>query len=174
MPKSMCSMTGHWEPVGSCSLPGVLSNRKKKSKLLFISFSLLRSATISFTEHFLRTRQVHPLQILSQNTGSTFCTPLFTGKEPKPTLWCTWAAFRPQPHQEPPLSLSSLQETSQPRKAGARLVGFCFVFRGNGLFCFAAMVSCNSAESFLFSVKKRKQNESPFPVKEDTTLGLGD
>lgn len=22
-------MTGHWEPVGSCSLPGVLSNRKK-------------------------------------------------------------------------------------------------------------------------------------------------
>lgn len=25
----MCSMTGHWEPVGSCSPPGVLSNRKK-------------------------------------------------------------------------------------------------------------------------------------------------
>lgn len=33
---------------------------------------------------------------------------------------------------------------------------FC-VFRGNGLFCFAAAVSCNSAESFLLGVKKKKK-----------------
>jgi hypothetical protein len=157
--------------VGRLSLPGVLGNKKKKkkkkkkSKLPFISFFLLlRSATdYSFTEHFPRTRQLQP-----------FPYPVVTGKEPKRTSWCTWAAFRAQSHQEPRLSLSSLQETPLRRKAGDRLVGFCFVFRGNGLFCFAATVSCNSAESFLFSVKKRKQNESPFPVKEDTTLGLGD
>lgn len=53
---------------------------------------------------------------------------------------------------------------------------FC-VFRGNGLVWFAAAVSGDTAESFIFSVKEKKKenkNESPFPVKRDTTPGLGD
>lgn len=174
-------MTGHWGPVGSCSFPGVLSNRGKKglkclSFVFFFYYSdqqLLLNIYLTFTEHFPRTRQVQPFQpyLVKQTQVTLLSVPCCSqGKNPNHRFDAL--TFRLQSHQELGLPLSS--ETSQRRKAGARLVGFCFVFRGNGLFCFAAMVSCNSAEGFLFSVKKRKQNESPFPVKEDTTLGLGD